>query len=449
MFQQLTQNLSKIFDRLKGKSVLSAEHVDLAMRELRVALLEADVALPVVKELVNLVSAKAVGQDVLKSLRPSQVVIKIIHDEIITILSSPDHQTSLQLKLQIPANLLLVGLQGSGKTTASAKLALRLKNQNKKVLLVSLDIYRPAAQQQLAKLALSAEIDCLPIVDGETPILIAQRAMMQSKLSAYEVVIYDTAGRLHVDDQMIAEVVKIKDLLKPAETLLVVDSLTGQDAVIVASNFEQKLQITGVILSRTDGDAKGGAALSIKYVINKPIKFLSSGEKLASLEEFSPARIASRILDMGDVVALVEKAASLADQAQSAKAAARLKQGVFDLNDYLLQINSVKKLGGLASVMSLLPGASKLIDKVNQSKFNEKILSQQAAMISSMTKAERRNPQLFNAARRKRIASGSGTSIQQVNILLKQFQQVADLMKKAGKMDAKSLMRTGIGKFFS
>ena len=449
MFQQLTQNLGKIFDRIKNSGTLSEAQIDLAMRDIRIALLEADVALPVVKDFISAVKSKAIGQEIIKSVRPSQMVIKIIHDEIINILSSPANETALQLKSQAPVNILLVGLQGSGKTTASAKLALKLKNQNKKVLLVSLDTYRPAAQEQLAKLASTIEIDCLGIVEGSTPIEITQRAIKESRLSAYDIVIYDTAGRLHIDDEMIDEVLKIKVLIKPVETILVVDSLIGQDAVVVASNFDQKLDITGVILSRVDGDARGGAALSIKHVTNKPIKFLSAGEKLSSLEEFNPETIASRILDMGDIISFVEKAAGIIDKEEAEKAARRLKQGKFNLNDYLGQIRSIKKLGGISSMISMLPGATKIMDKVNQSKVSEKLLPHQEAIILSMTLSERKNPDLLNASRKKRIASGSGTSIQQVNVLLKQFLQISDVMKKASRMDPKSLMRSGIGKLFS
>lgn len=449
MFQLLTQNLGRIFDRIKSGGILSEAQIDSAMRDIRIALLEADVALPVVKDFISAVKAKAIGQAIVKSVRPSQMVIKIIHDEIINILSSPTNEAELQLKSQAPVNILMVGLQGSGKTTASAKLALRLKNQNKKILLVSLDTYRPAAQQQLAKLASSVEIDCFKIIDGITPIEITERAIKEAKLLAYDIVIYDTAGRLHIDDKMIAEVLNIKDLIKPVETLLVVDSLIGQDAVVVASNFDHKLGITGVILSRIDGDARGGAALSIKHVTNKPIKFLSSGEKLSSLQAFNPQTIASRILDMGDIISFVEQAASIIDREEAEKAAKRLKQGKFDLNDYLSQIRGIKKLGGLGSMIKMLPGASKMIDQISQSRLSEKIIPQQEAIILSMTLAERKNPDLLNASRRKRIASGSGTSVQQVNVLLKQFYQISGLMKKASRMDPKSLMGRGIGKLFS
>lgn len=449
MFQKLTKSLSTIFDRIKSGGILSEDQIDTALRDIRVALLEADVALPVVKDFIAAIKIKALGQEIIKSVAPGQMVIKIIHDEIINILSSPQDETELNFKVEPPANILMVGLQGSGKTTASAKLALKLKTQNKKVLLVSLDTYRPAAQEQLKILANSIEVDCLSIIQSDNPIAITTRAINESKLSGYDVVIYDTAGRLHIDDEMIKEVSIIKGLVNPTETLLVVDAMVGQDSVTIASNFDQKLNITGVILSRIDGDARGGAALSIKHITNKPIKFLSAGEKLSTLEEFDPERIASRILDMGDIVSFVEKASSAIDKADAEKMAEKFKKGRFDLNDYLSQIRGIKKMGGLGSIISMIPGASKIMDKVNQSKVNDKLLSQQEAIILSMTKKEKRNPDLLNASRKIRISKGSGTSIQQVNILLKQFKQISDMMKKASKMDSKSLMRSGMGKLFS
>jgi signal recognition particle subunit SRP54 len=449
MFQTLTENLIKIFDNIKRSGTLSVEQIDNTMRDIRVALLEADVALPVVKDFIARVKEKSTGQEIIKSVSPGQMVIKIIHDEIINILSSDQSEIILQLKSEPPVNILMVGLQGSGKTTFSAKLALRLKNQNKKVLLVSLDTYRPAAQEQLSILAKSIEVDSLAIVLGENPIEITKRAMQEAKLSGYDIVIYDTAGRLHIDDEMIEELLVVKNLIKPTETLLVADSMIGQDSVVIASNFDQKIQLSGIILSRIDGDSRGGAALSIKYVTGKPIKFLSTGEKLLDIEEFNPERLASRILDMGDVVSFVEKAATIMDNEEAERSAARLKKGKFDLNDYLLQIKNIKKMGGFASVISMLPGVGKMMNKINESKINEKLLSHQEAMILSMTKKERRNPDLLNASRRKRIADGSGTTVQKVNILLKQFKQISDLMKKTSKMDSKTLGRSGIGKFFS
>ena len=448
MFKILTQNLTKIFDRIKRSGVVSESQINDAMRDIRIALLEADVAMPVVKDFIEQVKLKAMGQEIIQSVSPGQMIVKIIHNELINILSTSVEERTLHLKSEPPVNILMVGLQGSGKTTASAKLALRLKNQNKKVLLVSLDTYRPAAQEQLTILGKSIEVECLTIISDHSPIDITKRAVRESKLAAFDVVIYDTAGRMQIDDEMMKEASDIKKLISPTETLLVVDAMTGQDSVLIASNFDQKLGITGVILSRIDGDAKGGAALSIKYVTKKPIKFLSNGEKLTNLEEFDAERIASRILDMGDIIAFVEKASSVMDRQEAEKAATRLKKGAFNLEDYLIQMRSIKKLGGFSSMLSTLPGINKIIDKVDTSRFNDKLIAHQEAIILSMTKKERKHPDLLNASRKKRIAEGSGTSVQKVNILLKQFMQISSVMKKASNMNPKSLMRVGIGNLF-
>jgi len=449
MFETLTQNLTKVFDYLKSSGTLSPAQIDTAMRDIRIALLEADVALPVAKEFIDLVKTKALGQEIIKSVAPGQMIVKIIHDELVNILSASPEETKLNTHGIPPANILMVGLQGSGKTTASAKLALKLRNQNKKVLLVSLDPYRPAAQEQLQILGSSIEVDSLEIKREESPIEITKRALIEARLSAYDVVIYDTAGRTHIDDEKMDEVSSIKSLVTPQETLLVVDSTIGQDAVNIAKSFDQKLNITGVILSRIDGDSRGGAALSLRHITGKPIKFLSAGEKLSTLEEFDATRLASRILDMGDIVSFVEKAASVIDRDEAEKTALKLQKGKFDLNDYLSQIRSIKKLGGIGGMLSMLPGISKLKDKIDETKMSEKLLSHQEAIILSMSRGERKNPDLLNASRRQRIANGSGTSVQQVNILLKQFKQINDMMKKAKGMNPKSLMRSGIGKLFS
>lgn len=449
MFKTLTQNLTKIFDKIKGTGALSEEQIDSAMRDIRVALLEADVALPVVREFIANVKEKAKGQEVIKSVSPAQMVIKIINDEMVNLLAPNESESKLNLNSTPPANLLVVGLQGSGKTTASAKLALKLKNQNKKVLLVSLDTYRPAAQEQLEVLAKDIGVESLPIIKEQKPLEITKRAMGESKLLGYDVVIYDSAGRLHIDDEMIAEVASVKQMVNPIETLLVIDSMIGQDALTVANTFEEKLIISGVILSRIDGDSRGGAALSVRYVTGKPIKFLSTGEKPKDFEEFDAKRITSRILDMGDIVSFVEKAASVIDQKEAEKSAARLKKGKFDLNDYISQIKTIRKLGGFGSMLSMLPGVSKFADKLGSSADGDKMLNMQEAIFFSMTKKERRNPDLLNASRKKRIANGSGTTVQQVNTLLKQFKQISTMMKKASKMDPKALMRSGIGKLFS
>ena len=449
MFQTLTQNLTKIFDKIKGTGALTEAHIDSAMRDIRIALLEADVALPVVRAFISEVSEKAKGVEVVKSVSPAQMVIKIINDEMIGLLQPDENESKINLQSVPPVNLLIVGLQGSGKTTASAKLALKLKNQGKKVLLVSLDTYRPAAQDQLEILARSIAVDSLPIIKDQLPVAITERAMTAAKLSGYDVVIYDTAGRLHIDDDMINEAIKIKSLVKPTETFLVMDAMIGQDAVNIASNFNHQLNITGIILSRIDGDSKGGAALSVRYITGKPIKFLSTGEKPDAFEEFDAKRIASRILDMGDVVSFVERAASVIDRNEVEKTAKKLKKGQFDLDDYITQIRMIKKMGGLGSMMNFLPGVSKLSSKIGDLTSGDKTLASQIAIVNSMTKKERKNPDILNASRKKRIATGSGTTVQQVNILLKQFKQISTTMKKVSRMDPKTLLRSGIGKLFS
>lgn len=449
MFKTLTQNLTKIFDRLVSSGVLTEEQIDAALRDIRVALLESDVALPVIKDFIAEVKKKALGQEVIKAVSPGQMIIKIIHEEMINILASSEDETKLNLNSKPPVNVLMLGLQGSGKTTASAKIALRLKNRNKKVLLVSLDTYRPAAQEQLAILANSIKIDSLPIIKDEKPLDIVKRSIAEAKISTYDIVIYDTAGRTQIDQEMMDEAIAIKKIVEPTETLLVIDSMTGQDAVVTASSFNEQLEISGLVLSRIDGDSKGGAALSVKYITKKPIKFLSSGEKLTDLEEFDAKRIASRILDMGDIISFVEKAASIVDREEAEKTAAKLKKGKFDLNDYLQQMRSIKKLGGFSSILGMLPGSGKIMDQIDQSKLNSKIIEHQEAIILSMTLKERRNPDIINASRRKRIAAGAGTTVQKVNILLKQFKQISDMMKKASSMNPKNLLRSGLGKLFS
>ena len=449
MFKTLTQNLTKVFDQLVGSGILTEAQIDATMRDIRVALLESDVALPVIKDFIAEVKQKALGQEVIKSVSPGQMIIKIIHEEMINLLAASESETKLNLNSKPPVNFLIVGLQGSGKTTASGKLALRLKNHNKKVLLVSLDTYRPAAQEQLAILANLVQINSLPIVQGEKPLDIVKRAIAEATLSAYDVVIYDTAGRTQIDKEMMEEALSIKKIVEPTETLLVIDSMTGQDAVVTASSFNKKLEISGLILSRIDGDSKGGAALSVKYITKKPIKFLSNGEKLTDLEEFDAKRLASRILDMGDIISFIEKASGLVNREEAEKTAAKLKKGKFDLNDYMQQIRSIKKMGGFGSILSMLPGSGKIMDQIDQSKLNSKIIEHQEAIILSMTPKERKNPDIINASRRKRIALGAGTTVQKVNILLKQYKQISDMMKKASKVNPKNLLRSGLGKVFS
>lgn len=446
MFQTLTQNLTKIFNKLKGYGALTEEHIDIAMREIRIALLEADVSLSVAKDFIASVKERAIGAEVIASITPGQMVVKIFHDELIKILSSPEEEQKLNLKATPPVNIMMVGLQGSGKTTASAKIALRLKDQGKKCLLVSLDTYRPAAQEQLEILAKSIEVDSLPIVTSEAPEAITKRALISAKLGGYDVVIYDTAGRLHIDDTMMDELVKIKALTSPTEILFTADAMTGQDAVNIATNFNDTLSVTGLVLTRIDGDARGGAALSIKYIVGKPIKFLGVGEKVTALEEFSAERIASRILDMGDIVSLVETASAAISEADAQATMKKMQKGQFDLNDFLTQLRSINKMGGISKMMGMLPGMGGVMNKIDQSKLNGKMITFQEAIILSMNKKERRNPDILNASRRKRIAEGSGTSVQEVNKLIKQFIQIRDMMKKMSKMGPKGLLRSGIGK---
>lgn len=448
MFQTLTQNLTNIFNKLKGYGALTEEHIDLAMRDVRVALLEADVALSVAKDFINSVKERAKGQEVIRSITPGQMVVKIFHDELVKILDSPVEEKQLNLKATPPVNIMMAGLQGSGKTTASAKLALRLKNQGKKCLLVSLDIYRPAAQEQLKILGDSIGVDSIEIIPGQDPFKITERAMKEAKLSGYDVVIYDTAGRLHIDETMMKELIGLKSIINPTETLLVADSMTGQDAVNIAKNFNDQLSITGSILTRIDGDTRGGAALSIKYIIGKPIKFLGVGEKVTALEEFSADRIASRILDMGDIVSLVEHASSVIDQTEAESAMKKMKKGQFDLDDYLSQLRSINKMGGISKMMTMLPGMGGMMEKIDQSKLSGNLIGRQEAIILSMTKKERKSPDILNASRRKRIAEGSGTSVHEVNKLIKQYLQIRDMMKKVTKMNPKSLLKSGIGKLF-
>jgi signal recognition particle subunit SRP54 len=449
MFQSLSQNFSRIFNKIKGSGAISQADVDSAIRDIRIALLEGDVALPVVRAFLTNVQAKIQGQEVIKSVLPDQMIVKIIHDEIVNILAQSDAETQLNIQSAPPVNILLVGLQGSGKTTASSKLALKLKNQNKKVLLVSLDIYRPAAQEQLAILAKAIAVDSLAIIAQENVIEITNRALKEAKLGGYDVVIYDSAGRLHIDTAMIQEMVSVKQLVKPSDTLLVVDAMIGQDAVNIAKSFDEQINISGVILSRIDGDSRGGAALSIRYTTGKPIKLLSTGEKPQELEYFDPKRIASRILDMGDIVTLVEKASSLIDKQEMEQTALKLKKGKFDLNDYIQQLRTIKKLGGLSSIISMIPGLNKITNKLPaQAEKNNKLLTVQEAIFFAMTKKERSNPDILNASRRKRIALGSGTSIQQVNILLKQFKQIHNMVKKVNK-NPDLMTKKGISNLFS
>jgi len=442
VFESLSGKLGQVFDRLRGRGALSEADVDAALREVRVALLEADVALPVVKDLIAAVKAKAVGGEVLKSVTPGQMVIKIVHDELVAALGG---ETSvLELKAAPPAVVLMVGLQGSGKTTTAAKLALKLRQEaRKKVLLASLDTRRPAAQEQLAVLALQAEVEALNIVAGEPPLAIAKRALQKARLEGFDVALLDTAGRLHIDDELMAEAAAVAAATGPVETLLVADAMTGQDAVHVAEAFHQRLALTGIVLTRVDGDARGGAALSMRAVTGCPIKLIGVGEKLDALEPFHPERIAGRILGMGDVVSLVEKAAATIEEEEAEKLARKIEKGQFDLDDMARQLSQLRKMGGMEGLLGLLPGVAKVKKQLAEQRIDDKAIKRQEAIIGSMTKAERRRPEIIHASRRRRIASGSGTSVQEVNKLLKQFQEMSRMMKQVTKLGKKGLMRSG------
>ncbi len=443
MFESLSNKLGDVFERLKKRGALTEADVSEALREVRVALLEADVALPVVKDFIAKVKERAVGQDVVRSITPGQMVVKIVHDTLVETLGTAE---DINLVGVPPVPVLMVGLQGSGKTTTSGKLALRLRGkERKKVLLASLDVYRPAAQQQLEILAGQAEVGSLPIVVGELPVAIARRAMDVGRREGYDVVILDTAGRLHIDEQLMAEVAAVRDAVKPVETLLVVDAMTGQDAVNVAREFNEKVGVTGMVLTRVDGDARGGAALSMRAVTGRPIKFLGAGEKLDALEVFHPDRVAGRILDMGDVVSLVEKAMESFEHDEAEKLAARMAKGKFDLDDMAAQFRQMKKMGDLKGMLGMLPGMGKMKSQIENANIDPRLINRQEAIILSMTKAERKNPDLIKASRKRRIAEGAGVSVQDVNKLLKSYQQMADVMKKISKMGKKGLMRAGLG----
>ncbi len=439
MFDSLSDRFGDIFNRLKKRGALSESDVSETMREIRVALLEADVALPVVKEFIDSVKEQAIGHEVLKSVTPGQMVIKVVNDHLIEMLGPEDAEINLAATVPVP--ILMVGLQGTGKTTTTGKLALRLKNRDrKKVLVAGLDVARPAAQEQLAQLAKQAEVESLASVFGEQPVGIAKRAMDTGRREGFDVVILDTAGRLAIDHELMSEVAEIRNLVAPAETLLVADALSGQDAVNVAKEFNEKIGITGIVLTRVDGDARGGAALSMRSVTGCPIKLMGVGEKLDALESFQAERIAGRILGMGDVVGLVEKAAEVVDQEKAEKIAKRAMKGQFTLEDLQEQLAQVKKMGDLGSLMGMLPGVGKMKKQIEEANIDDRMIARQEAIILSMTPKERRNPKLLNAKRRKRIAAGSGTNVQDVNRLLKQYQQMSSMMKKMGKKGMQGMM---------
>ncbi len=436
MFENLTERLGDVFDRLKRRGALSEEDVAAAMREVRVALLEADVALPIVRDFIAAVQERAVGQEVVKSVTPGQMVVKIVHDQLIEMLGGEG--VEIDLNAPAPVAILVVGLQGSGKTTTTAKIGHHLADkQKKRVLMASLDVRRPAAQEQLRVLGDQALIPTLDIRTGEMPVAIAKRAMDQARREGYDVVLLDTAGRLAIDDALMAEATAIRDAAKPHETLLVADAMTGQDAVNTAQAFNERVGISGIVLTRMDGDARGGAALSMRAVTGQPIKLIGTGEKMEEIEPFHPERVAGRILDMGDVVSLVERASELVEEEKAEKIARKIQKGEFDLEDLLDQLRQLKKMGGLGGVMSMLPGIGKVKKQMAAADMDDNLIKRQEAIILSMTPQERQRPALVKASRKKRIAAGSGTTVQEINKLLKQYQQMHTMMKKMKKMGGK------------
>jgi signal recognition particle subunit SRP54 len=432
MFENLTNKLEGIFKKLKKAPSLSEAQVETGLKEIRQALLAADVALPVVKKFIEDIKPKAIGQEIIRSTSPGQMLVKIVYDQLVEVLGSKTEE--INLKAVPPASILLVGLQGSGKTTTAVKLAKNLeKSLNKKILLVSLDIYRPAAQEQLKVLCEKNSLNVLPIIKDQVPLDIAQRALNAANLAGTDVIIFDTAGRTQIDLSMMSEIKNIKDAVKPVETMLVADSLTGQIAVNLASEFDKAVSLTSIILTRVDGDGRGGAALSMKQTTGKPIKFLGVGEKIADLESFHPDRLANRILGMGDIVSLVEKASQDLDEEKIKLTEEKIKKGNFTFDDYLLQLRQMKKMGGMEGVLSLLPGVGKVKEQMQNANIDEKLLSSNEAIILSMTKKERSNPDIISGSRRKRISLGSGTDVQTINRLLKQFKMMSKMMKKMSK----------------
>ena len=432
MFENLTNKLEGIFKKLKKAPSLNEAQVETGLKEIRQALLAADVSLPVVKKFIEDIKPKAIGQEIIRSTSPGQMLVKIVYDQLVEVLGSKTEE--INLKAVPPASILLVGLQGSGKTTTAVKLAKNLeKSLNKKILLVSLDIYRPAAQEQLKVLCEKNSLNVLPIIKDQVPLDIAQRALNAANLAGTDVIIFDTAGRTQIDLSMMSEIKNIKDAVKPVETMLVADSLTGQIAVNLASEFDKAVSLTSIILTRVDGDGRGGAALSMKQTTGKPIKFLGVGEKIADLESFHPDRLANRILGMGDIVSLVEKASQDLDEEKIKLTEEKIKKGNFTFDDYLLQLRQMKKMGGMEGVLSLLPGVGKVKEQMQNANIDEKLLSSNEAIILSMTKKERSNPDIISGSRRKRISLGSGTDVQTINRLLKQFKMMSKMMKKMSK----------------
>lgn len=450
MFEALNERLTGVFDRITGRGALSEKDVAEAMREVRVALLEADVALPVVKDFIAFATERATGEEVIRSVKPADQVIKIVYDGLIEMLGG-EEPVPLNTNATPPAVVLMAGLQGSGKTTTSAKLALRLtKFDRKKVMMASLDTRRPAAMEQLAQLGKQIEVATLPIVAGESAVQITRRALQSAKLQGFDVLILDTAGRITLDEALMNEVAEVASIAKPVETLLVADSLTGQDAVRTAAAFHERLPLTGLVLTRADGDGRGGAMLSMRATTGLPIKYLGAGEKVDALDVFDARRVAGRILGQGDIVALVEKAATELDQAKAEAMAKKLAKGQFDLNDLAAQLQQMKKMGGLQGIMGLLPGVAKMKAQMADANIDDRMIARQEAIISSMTKAERKKPDLLNASRKKRVAAGAGVEVQEINRLLKQHRQMADMVKSLsrggrGNMQKMAAMMGGMG----
>jgi len=443
MFENLTNKFEEIFSSLKKAPSLNKKQVEEGLRSIRQALLEADVALPVAKKLIENIKPKAVGQEIIRSTTSGQMIVKIVYDELVQLLGNK--KSEINLNAVPPASILLVGLQGSGKTTTAAKLAQYLKTNNKKkALLVSLDIYRPAAQEQLKILGEQNDIQTLPIVKDQLPNDIAKRALGAASLYGSDIIIFDTAGRTQIDFSMMNEIKELKSILTPTEIILVADSLTGQVAVNIATEFKKAVDLTGIVLTRADGDGRGGAAVSMKFTTGVPIKFLGVGEKVENFEVFYPDRIANRILGMGDIVSLVEKASKDLNQEKIIEAEENLKKGKFSMQDYLTQLRQMKKMGGMEGVLSLLPGVSKIKSQMDKSGVDEGIISKNEAIILSMTKKERENPKIINGSRRKRIANGSGTDVATINKLLKQFKLMSDMMKKMSKGNLNKNMSDGI-----
>ncbi|MGH6900828.1 MAG: signal recognition particle protein [Geminicoccaceae bacterium] len=443
MFESLSGRLNDVFDRLKRRGALRESDVEGALRDIRIALLEADVALPVVKDFIGAIRERAVGQEVLKSVTPGQMVVKIVHDHLVRLLG--DEVSELNLSGPPPRVVLMVGLQGSGKTTTSAKLAYRLRTrERKRALLASLDVQRPAAQEQLAVLAEQAGAAALPIVPGQSPVAIAARALETATRGGDDVVILDTAGRLHIDEPLMAELEAIRERVRPHETLLVADALTGQDAVNLARTFHERVGLSGIVLTRIDGDGRGGAALSMRAVTGQPIKLVGVGEKIDALEAFHPDRMASRILGMGDVVSLVERVAETVDREEAEQLAAKMQKGSFDLDDLATQLQQMRKMGGMSGILGMLPGVGKIRQQLADHQIDDRMIARQLAIIGSMTPKERRNPQVLHASRKRRIAAGSGTAVPEVNKLLKQYQQMQTMMKRVKKMGHQQFLARGL-----